>query len=174
MEPMETAPGCNHCYERFPARIVLFRLFLYGLLFASAGVVLSWYRQAAMFGYWGWSLALILLVVATVCRHCRYHGKVCDTGLGIVAGKCFPEGGPDPERFVRAARIVILPFLLLLAMPLVVGIAAMANLPSASRVAVFALFCAASVAVIATTPLLACPRCKMNDTCPLGPRKYRA
>lgn len=160
----ETSVGGRVLYEDFPPGIVAVRavlLVMVAVLGTVLGLSLGW---PFALGYLVLYLAVFLGIAKTTCGHCRYYGRVCDSGLSRV-GTALSSCPGDTSEYPRRGRRATPPLFAALLTPFLLGGLGLGGgawvLPAlAAYGVVFAM-------VVATTRYLACPHCVMRDICPM-------
>ena len=159
--------NCGSC-ENYPSWIVavsnLVALAIYGL---GAYII---YRSG-----WVWMvLYLVYLLILEIrllgghCRNCYYYGRTCAFGKGRLSAAIFKPG--DPERF--NARSVtwrdMIPDILVVLVPMVVGIVVLTrDFSWAVLAAMLGMLALATVGNGAVRSSLACSRCRQRELgCP--------
>jgi len=153
-------------YRSFPARIVLYRATLLVGSLVLGGVVSASVGRPGLAAYGVVALVALLWTMGHACRNCAYHGRRCDLGVSLVAARLFPRRG-TPRAFPPQARAALKLLAAMLALPLALGVGALASGAPRASLPWLLIYAAALGAVIATTAI-SCPHCAMRNLCPLS------
>ncbi len=162
---LDTSPDTH---ENFPKKTVKIRIgitaahFLSGVLLLIFGINI-WFGL----GYLLISFGIYGFILAAVCRNCDYHGRCCDLGLGLLAGKLFKKKG-DLDDFVKRAQQTLPPLAVLMIAPPIGGIGYLVSQWSTLVFVLLAANLGLLVAFALTGKYMACPRCRMRGCCPLS------
>jgi hypothetical protein len=158
----------GECYESYPWSIIVvsntLSLAVYGL---GAFVIyqLSWVLMAV---YLAFIAVLEIRLLAGHCVHCYYYGHACAFGKGKLSALFFKRG--DPARFVDKEMTWwnMVPDLLVVLVPAVIGIIVMVrDFSWVVLGSVVILLLLATVGNSAVRSSLACKRCKQRELgCP--------
>ena len=103
----------------YPVSTVLFIL-AYNLSIWALGTLIFWFLMPVLgLLYPAMVLLITLWIIWARCRHCVYYGKLCGSGLGVVAGFLFKPG--DKALFKQRFHLSW-PNLLIWILPPVVGL----------------------------------------------------
>jgi hypothetical protein len=163
----------DRSYDNFPLSVVALRASL-ALVLLSAGAVLLFRVHP-----WGGGAYIALTaitfagIMAQGCSRCDYYGSTCDNGLSRLTALLFARRSGRGE-FPRVARRYLPALVLIGLLPLAAAGLNLITRPALTDVVALSVYLSAGVLVYITTRRLACPRCKMNDVCPLGRRMANA
>jgi len=153
--------------EEYPKpSIVLANLSI--VLWIAVGTVACWFLRPL--AAWVYLAAVMIMTVFVmrklVCTNCYYYGKWCCTGWGRLSALLFSKGSID--RFRRSAGIRIAPlfYALLILVPLIMIIIALAQEYSVPKIVVLVLLLLVSIYSGFLSIKRNCSRCKMKPICP--------
>ena len=128
----------------------------------------------AITGYLIFNVMGIYATMALACRHCYYHGKRCDLGLGLLSGFIFKKGRGNRVFIKNAPKTY--PFLLVMIFsPIVAGAIILIWQFTLLTLFLTAGFITSFIILLASAKKLACSKCKMQGVCPfcMIPEKER-
>ena len=158
------------CYDDYPARVVALNLLEVVATVSVGVVIIAQFGLGAALAYVGLGLLAIGLSLAFGCTRCRYHGRVCGTGLGTIAARIFKKRDEDEFGTAVSQRIswTLVGFILIL--PVGVGLISLKNGFTPSRVLWLAAFLGLMSTIAITHSRLVCSRCHeaKANRCSLG------
>jgi hypothetical protein len=155
-------------FEKYPARMVVVSVLVTISIYALGAMVLSGLGPVAAAAYLIYCAAYEIWVMRHSCVNCYYYGKLCGMGRGKISPYFFPKG--DPETFVRLKITwrTLIPDLLVLFIPLLVGTIIFIERFSWQLAAVVVLFLALGLGGNAfVRSQIACKYCRQREIgCP--------
>jgi len=157
----------NQIYEQYPASTVFIVSILQLLVFVAGLYImftLHWITGI---------LFLIFLIILEIqlyregCVNCCYYGKRCAFGKGIIASKFFKRGDPKIFRVRNLSWKDFIPQILVVAIPLVVGIALLISRGFNVLILIAIVYPILSWFFLNNIIYgkLACPHCKQGSIC---------
>jgi hypothetical protein len=155
-------------FEKYPARMVAVSVLVTISIYALGAMILSGMGPVGAAAYLIYCAAYEIWVMRHSCVNCYYYGKLCGLGRGKISPYFFPKG--DPETFVRLKITwrTLIPDLLVLFIPLLVGTIILIQRFSLQFAAVMVLFLVLSLGGNAfVRNQIACKYCKQREIgCP--------
>ncbi len=154
-------------YDSFPRSIVAYRAFLFlSLLGVSIAIVISqtvW--GGALYGLF--VIAVLALQMTTGCSRCDYYHSRCDNGFSVLT-RMFVKKKDDRPAFFGAAKRCLYPLMVVIAVPFGVSIWRLMSQQTHLQTVLLGAMITLFALIWITNQRVACPRCSMNDVCPLG------
>jgi hypothetical protein len=153
--------------ENYPKYIIVIRWIILLTAFALGTYILADVHFALAIIYILYSLiALTLILPLSRCVSCFYHGKVCNTGWGKVAGYLFEKG--DESKYVEHYNYAIFLHLLWL-VPLLVALLQVVRKRNIFALLIFVIYVFILFAEKIILKKLCCKRCHQREFCPALP-----
>lgn len=153
--------------ERYPTGTIIFGNAMI-LLWFALGTAACWLLSPIAAGaYFVTAVVMVYFVLRKlVCTNCHYYDKWCSIGWGKLAARMFARG--DPAKFATCIGIRIAPatYGLLMLVPLVLGLVAVARDFSYTGAAVLVLLFAVSFYSGVIARRRTCAQCRMRLVCP--------
>lgn len=156
-------------YENYPAWIVLIVLLFQLAVYACGAYIMFTLSLIGGILYLAFIIVLEINILYEACTSCCYHGRICAFGRGVISKIFFKKG--DSSKFAKREIKFkdILPQILVVLIPVIVGIAILIN--RGFNMAILIAIIYPVVSWFALNPLiygkLACPHCKQGSiACP--------
>ena len=154
-------------YKSFPLVIVAYRaLLLICLLGIGIAVVMIESIIGGIF-YALFVLTVVAVQMISACARCDYHGARCDTGISVLT-RLLMKKKSDRASFTGAAKRCLPLLIAIIVIPLGVSITMIVLSRSGLHLALLAAMIVLFNLIGITNKKVVCPRCRMNDICPLG------
>jgi len=153
--------------ENYPKHIIVFRWIILLIAFALGIYILLGLNDALAIIYVIYSvIALNLILPLSRCVSCFYHGKVCNTGWGKIAGYLFEKG--DESKYVDDYNYAI--FLhLLWVVPLLVAFLQLVRKRNILALSIFLIYIFILFVEKIILKKMCCKRCHQREFCPALP-----
>jgi len=157
--------------ENYPKYIIVIRWLILLLAFALGTYILADLHFALAIIYVLYSvIALTLILPLSRCVSCFYHGKVCNTAWGRIAGYLFEKG--DKSKYVEHYNYAIFLHLLWL-VPLVVALLQVVRKRNIFALSIFVIYVFILFVEKIILKKLCCKRCHQRGFCPALPFRKR-
>ena len=153
--------------ENYPKHIIITRWIILLIAFALGIYILLGLNDALAIIYVIYSvIALNLILPLSRCVSCFYHGKVCNTGWGKIAGYLFEKG--DESKYVDLYNYAIFLHLLWL-VPLLVALLQLVRKRSILALSIFLIYIFILFVEKIILKKMCCKRCHQREFCPALP-----
>lgn len=153
--------------ENYPKYIIVIRWIILLWAFALGTYILADLHFALAIIYVLYSMiALTLILPLSRCVSCFYHGKVCNTGWGRIAGYLFEKG--DESKYEEHYNYAIFLHLLWL-VPLVVALLQVVRKRNIFALSIFVIYVFILLVEKIILKKLCCKRCHQREFCPAVP-----